>query len=1294
MAKTMKSDKFISAILIITMLFTFFIFTPVSVVNAAEVKASFVNTSGDDGEDVINLCEPRSFKAMIPVSAGSVPDASTVVWSIDRDNTKHYLDKEQYPNQNQGGEISSWVAECGEPFFKNFVSGTETVAGTTYLTLTFESINFFGKPDGVPYGGPVAYLDACGYFDLTASTSTGTEIGSVAIKIVPYDTFRTMDEVYAELDEMVKYAAENTDIYVQEFSMGQSSGVIYDPIEMPYIIIAKDSKTVTDWLTFTEAAETNPSKTLKDIAAGKYNDIAVPVMFSNIHSNETAAVDGIMEFAWILIEGAAGDGELSYDKLTGFTAAGKVQLAEELGKPGVAGSVATPDLVKDTATYLGYINEGNMAMDEWYGYEVINSAPIDLEKYYTIEEDIVNIDELLGDVFFILVPEENVEGRVFMTREASNGYDLNRDNSFQTTPETQNMQKLIGTFNPVSLTELHGLVEGYQVEPCDPPHEPNFEYDLLAEHLLPGGEAYGIAAVANNDSYNSYVTPQRDYLVYTGNKTADGEYETYWADPWDDMSTSYTPQFAMLHGTVAYTVELPGYNDAAAESAKYGCLGQSDYIADEKISYITNQTKIYERGVTNFNSDEFDLVGQWFCDQYDIEGAEAELFRPEYTGAGENGNFYPEFYIIPLDVNNQSNLQAAYDMMQWLSRNDVKILLTEEPYTYNGIKYPAGTMIVSMHQAKRSVANGALYDGTPIMSWTVLYSEGITSFAETRGFDMVTVAKPAAYASVMKTVGDFMDYEDCLEYLNSRTSGFSGIKGADVIIANSSNDAVAAVNALLGAGKTVGMVTDENSAYYGDFICSYTDWLTVADEYMLTGKGVANGNLNYPEAQVITGAPSVYIPGLAKPDEFGFVYSSQVGSSYSWNYDRVAMDAMGFAVVDDPSDADIILGASSLDEAALAAVKAGTPYIAYGSNIGDWYDWYSDTMQPGIAASFFGENVGYATVNGMDCLGYVEYPNTNLINASYVLDNDDVMYGYGAGCFTEVPEGATVLVKMDGDKAPTECFIVAISDEDKAAADAYLDGSVQGFSYEGKDVDGNDIDVAFFANSLTHKGHQTDEYTYISNFIFSNMLGKSYIPASVTVTACDGKDDCLAGAYEDVNSSQWYHEAVDFAIANDIMNGYCYDEFGIGDNMTRGQLVTVLHRIEGSPKTKSEKAFTDVKLNAYYCDAVAWASENEIVIGNSDGTFKPNAAITREQLAAILYRYAQYKGVDISISEDAALKSYTDAVKISKYAISAMQWACDKDIIEGVGSNEGQMLAPKGTATREQTAAMLMRYYD
>lgn len=1243
-AKTNNNfTKLISMLLVVLMLISI---VPITA-SADPASASFENVSGE-GKDIISLAEGREYKATIPISADV--DPSAVTWTMVKDSSKSYVSKELFPNQTEGGSLDSWICDDGKTkFFGEVKTSVKDENGQKVLVAEFGTNDFFfgydwytGEmyPDNsAPHDEGGAYLDSCGYFKLTATDKDGKVLGSVPVKIAPYDSFHTMDEIYTELDDMVA-AAKDSGIFVKKYSMGKSSGDIYEALDMPYLIVAKDQSAVTKWLEFTEKAETQPDQVIADIKAGKYDDIKVPVMYSNIHANEVAAADGIMEFAWMLVNAATGDGKLSYNNLTGFTAEGKTEFESEKA----ASKMAVPDLVKDSATYLGWLTGDNSS-----------SGIVDLDKYYEQETVNTTLDELLDNVFFILVPEENVEGRTYITREASNGYDLNRDNSFQTTEETQNMQKLIATFNPVSLTEFHGRVSAFQCEPCDPPHEPNFEYDLLAKHLIAGGEAIGIAAVANNDTYNSYVIPQRDYLTDNGDGT------TYWSDPWDDMSTSYTPQFAMLQGTVAYTVELPGYNDAGAQLVKYGCLGQANYIAGEKLGYIESQTEIFSRGVGNKNSDAYELVGQWLCDQNDVEGAESDLFRPEFDGENENGNFYPECYIIPLDGVNQTNLQAAGDMMEWLSRNDVKVLVTDKEFTYEGVSYPAGTMIVSMYQAKRSVANGVLYDGTLISNWTVLYSEGITTFNETRGFDMVTVTEPAAYKTIKAVCGELMDYDDCLSYIASKLgSFFTGKADGYVIISNASEDSTAAVNALLKAGKSVGMVTDSESDFYGDFVCSYADWQSVSAKYVLSGTGLAEADV--PAAKLITKAPTVYITGGVGPDDAGFKWTSRVNWSHgNWNYDRAALELMGFETTSDPAKADLIMGASALDDAAKAEVLAGTPYIGYGSSA--------------ARKNIFGDALTRSSADGMDCLGYVTYPTTTLVNASYVMDEDDVLYGYGVGYFSKIPDGAQVLVKMDGSKTPTEGFIKMIDADQKASAKAYLDGSVQAISYQGKlSADAkNDVNVVYFANSLTHKVHQRDEYAFISNFAFSSLLGGDFLSS--------GEETGLP--FKDVASTDWFAGSVKYVYENKLMLGVSDTKFAPKETMTRAMFATVLYRMAGSPSVDGlSVSFKDVKESSWAYNAIVWAYSEGVTKGVGSDMFAPEQSITREELVTMLHRYADTPEISGELS-------FTDSASVSDWAQAAVLWASQSKIVNGY---ETGAFGPSDTASRAEMAAVIQRF--
>lgn len=670
-------------------------------------------------------------------------------------------------------------------------------------------------------------------------TADGKDIASCHAKVVPYDSFRTVYELYDDLEAL---AATDTDLYVSKESMGQTTTDGYD---MPYLIVADSKESVDKWLAYTDLVESDPDLALTKLANGDFDDLRVPMFASNVHSNENAAVNGILEFAHLLLENET----INVNTLEGFTDAGKELLAQEMAKQ----NVAVPEQIKDFASYIGFIRGEN-------GYKAngsLYSGQLDLAAYYNVQENRVNVKELLGDVFMVIVPEQNIEGYEHMTRTTGQGYDPNRDEANQTLFEDANAMALVNKFNPMVFTEIHGRVEAMLIEPCTPPHEPNYEYYLIA--------------------------------------------------------------------------------------------------------------KLFSRGVNNTNSNE--LVAPWYVDQYDRPGTQTELMRPVYDGEGQNGNFYPECYIIPMDSTNQKNLYDAAAEMKYLTRNDVKVNVASKESTYDGVTYPAGTMVVSMYQAKRSLANSQLFDGTFINVWQGLYSESFAQRSNARGYDRVIVAEPAAYKTIMAACPETINYTQALTYLAAFATQFEGVENADVIIDNVSNDSAAAVNALLRAGKTVAMITEGSEK--GNFICSYEDFMTVAKDYVLTATGVYGAGI---KAAVILN-PQVYLPGKPADNTSGYVETTLRSGSYNYRFDWLALTAMGFTMTDDLTKANVIVGSRALSDDALAAVKAGTPYMGYSNGA--------------ISGSAFMQELGVEISScdkGTDFLGRVVYPNNTLVNATYIND--------------------------------------------------------------------------------------------------------------------------------------------------------------------------------------------------------------------------------------------------------------------------------------------------------------------
>jgi len=191
---------------------------------------------------------------------------------------------------------------------------------------------------------------------------------------------------------------------------------------------------------------------------------------------------------------------------------------------------------------------------------------------------------------------------------------------------------------------------------------------------------------------------------------------------------------------------------------------------------------------------------------------------------------------------------------------------------------------------------------------------------------------------------------------------------------------------------------------------------------------------------------------------------------------------------------------------------------------------------------------------------------------------------------------------------------------------------------------------------------------------------------------CLKEGTCPIWPFTDAVPSAWYHDGVHYCIENGLMQGVSTAKFLPDGSTTRAQLVTILWRLEGSPEPADTVSFGDIADGAWYTEAVHWAAGCGVVKGYDNGCFGPNDAVTREQMAAILYRYAQHKGYDVSAGKDTNILSFSDAFAVSEYAIPAMQWACGSGLMTGAQRDGGMLLAPRDTTTRAQAATLIMRF--
>lgn len=371
--------------------------------------------------------------------------------------------------------------------------------------------------------------------------------------------------------------------------------------------------------------------------------------------------------------------------------------------------------------------------------------------------------EILKNNILIFNVVQNPDGRVDATRFNGEGIDLNRDFITQSQPETRETVALLKEWNPMVFLDTHGYVKNYGqnlqglIEPCTPPHNPNYEYDLYNKWAFGQAEAMEAEIMGNKAAYEGKLYQDMKGTYIPQRNDADG---------WDDYPPIFTPMYAMYHGAYGHTLEAPTNNEDGVRWMYDAIMGALKFATENKEAMINDQIEIFKRGI-NFE-------------------------HPTH----KEGHF-PQAYILPVDEKDPTVVEKA---VNHLLKNDIEVVQASKPFTAGGKSYGKGTYIVKMDQAKAGLANTMLWDGEDISNDTpAMYDISAWSLPELWGFE----ANP-----VHENV-------DVVASKVNNVSGQGSVSGkGPFLIPNSSVKAVKLVNDLLAKG--VAVKRDASGNFYAE----------------------------------------------------------------------------------------------------------------------------------------------------------------------------------------------------------------------------------------------------------------------------------------------------------------------------------------------------------------------------------------------------------------------------------------------------------------------------------------------
>ena len=346
-----------------------------------------------------------------------------------------------------------------------------------------------------------------------------------------------------------------------------------------------------------------------------------------------------------------------------------------------------PEKAQDMITKFGdfkvpvYIN-GSIHGNEYPGVDAAIRL-IETLAYENSEE----VQNILDNVILLVNVVQNPDGRVMGTRRNANGFDINRDFIAQTQPETRATVKIFTEWNPMVVLDLHGFVNPMLIEPCTPPHNPNYEYDLYIQWAYDQALAMEAELVSLTSETTAYI-PYRD-----------------WALGWDDWSLSYAPMYAMYHGSYGHTLETPHRDERGVDALYAAVWGSLKFVAENRENMVYDQVEIFRRGY-------LDLLQQPIPPELLPE-------YPQYQDLMIQD--FPAAYVIPVGPSFQISPHQPARLIDFLLFNDVQVEQASQSFYVNGDAYPKGSYIIWLDQPKRGLANVILDDGLDLSDIPGLY---------------------------------------------------------------------------------------------------------------------------------------------------------------------------------------------------------------------------------------------------------------------------------------------------------------------------------------------------------------------------------------------------------------------------------------------------------------------------------------------------------------------------------------------------------------------------------------------